>query len=294
MTAPTSPPAPTTAAVLRARVRGVLGRTMALQLPDRAAALAYYAFLAVPALVLLGLGVLGLALSRTQVDDLVGRLNGVMPADAVTLLQDAVHRSLHGGNGLRLLLVSVPLALWSATGFMGALMRALNAIEGTDETRGRVRQRLVALGMLAFTLLALVLVVGVLVVGPQIAARLGSAATWVYWVLQWPVLVAGVMLAFTGIMRLGPDVEGHISRRATVVGGVVATMAWLVISGLFSLYVNRLGAYDTTWGQVAIVVVTLTWMWLSSIALLVGALVSREIEHGTFRAPGRSPGAPPY
>jgi membrane protein len=251
---------------------------------DAAAALAYYVFLAIPAAMLLALGLFGLLAGPEAVDTLVERLGTVMPAEATTLVRDSLDRLVaNQGGSATLLSVGALLALWTTTGAMTALMRALNRAYDRDETRGFVRQRLTALAMVGFTLLAFALVLGLLVLGPHLADWIGGAVGmetlvgWVWWTAQWPILLLGLLAAFAGILYLGPNVD-HPRWRFLTPGAVLAVLIWLVASGLFAFYTSMFGSYNKTWGTAAAVVVTLVWLWLSGLALLVGAEVNAEAE----------------
>jgi membrane protein len=290
-------------------VRSVRG-TLADHATDRAAAVAYYGFLAIPAILLLTLGVFGLVATPQDVASLMDRLGQVMPQEAVTLLQDSLTRIVERqGSGLTLLGVGLVLGLWTASGAMNALMRALNGVYGREETRGFVRQRLVALGLLAWTGLAALLVLGMLVLGAPLAGWIGDATgaeglvATLWWTLQWPILIIGLLVAFAGVLYLGPDVA-HPRWRLLSIGALVTVVIWIAASGLFSLYVGMFGSYDATWGSLAAVVILLVWLWLSALALLIGAEVNAEVERSRelregqpaeerIQAPHRGSGRPP-
>jgi membrane protein len=251
---------------------------------DAAAALAYYLFLALPAAMLLALGLFGLLAGPGAVDTLVDKLGTVVPAETVTLVRDSLDRLVaNQGGSVALVAVGAVLALWTSTGAMTALMRALNRAYDREETRGFVRVRLTALAMVALTLLAFALVLGLLVLGPHLAGWVGEATgleslvDWVWWAAQWPVLLVGLLLAFAGILHLGPNVA-HPRWQFLTPGAVVAVLLWLALSGLFAAYASMLGSYNKTWGTAATVVVTLVWLWLSGLALLLGAEVNAEAE----------------
>lgn len=251
---------------------------------DAAAALAYYLFLAIPAAMLLAVGVFGLLAGPGAVDTLVERLGTVTPSEATTLVRESLDRLVaNQGGSAALVSVGALLALWTSTGAMTALMRALNRAYDRDETRGFVRQRLTALGMVALTVLAFALVLGLLVLGPHLAGWAGDAAGletlvgWVWWTAQWPILLLGLLAAFAGILYLGPNVD-HPRWRFLTPGAALAVVIWLATSGLFAAYASMFGSYNKTWGTAAGVVVTLIWLWLSGLALLVGAEVNAEAE----------------
>lgn len=251
---------------------------------DAAAALAYYLFLAIPAAMLLALGLFGLLAGPDAVDTLVERLGTVIPSEATTLVRESLDRLVaNQGGSATLVSVGAVLALWTATGAMTALMRALNRTYDREETRGFVRQRVTALAMVASILLAFGLALGLLVLGPHLARWVGEAAgmetlvAWVWWTAQWPILLAGLLASFASILYLGPNVD-HPRWRFLTPGALLAVAVWLAASGLFAAYTSLFGSYNKTWGTAAAVVVTLVWLWLSGLALLIGAEVNAEAE----------------
>jgi membrane protein len=129
---------------------------------------------------------------------------------------------------------------------------------------------------------AFLLAFGLLVLGPQASEWVGSAldqrsiVKWVWWTAEWPVLIVALLIAFGGIYRFGPDFDRPSWRLASP-GAVSALLVWLAASGGFAWYVAHFGAYNKTWGSLATVIVMLTWLWLSSLALLVGAEIDAEI-----------------
>jgi membrane protein len=173
--------------------------------------------------------------------------------------------------------------VWSVGSAMQNLMWALNSVYGRDETRGFVRRRLAAWAMALFALVGIALATGLLVLGAHLSRWVGNAVgqrtvvTVVWWVAQWPVLVGGLLVAFAGIVYLGPNLERPRWRLLSF-GAVFAVVTWLLASGAFAFYVSRFGSYNKTWGVLAAVVILLTWLWLSAVALLLGAEIDAETE----------------
>jgi membrane protein len=261
-------------------------------LTDLAAALAYYGFLAIPAVLLVVVGVFSRTAGTDTIESLIGRLEGTVPEEALTLIQDSLTRATENrSGGLVLIVVGLLLALWTATGAMNALMRGLNTVFGVEETRGFVRQKLTGLGMLLCVLLGLALTVGLLVLGPVLADKLGKtldmeeAFGWIWWSAQWPILLLGLLVAFGGVLYLGPNVELRRWRLFTP-GALVAVAVWLVASGLFAFYASQFSSYNKAWGSLAAVVIMLTWLWLSALALLFGAEINAEAERRRSVEPG--------
>jgi membrane protein len=251
---------------------------------DVAATLAYYAFLAIPAVLLVALGVFSLAAGPETIRSMIDRLEGIVPEEAIRLVEDSLTRATENrSGGLALLVVGFLLGLWTATGAMAALMRGLNRIYEREETRGFVKQRLTALAMLVCLLVAFTLSFGLLVLGPAVANWLGGAldqesvVDWAWWSAEWPILILGLLLAFSAVLYLGPNVA-HPRFRFLTPGAVVAVVSWLVASGLFAFYVSRFGSYNKAWGSLAAVIIMLTWLWLSSLTLLFGAQINAEAE----------------
>jgi membrane protein len=263
-------------------VKRALKRAKKNHITNLAAALAYYAFLAIPSTLLIVVGLFSLFGSESDVSTLVGKLNKVMPMQATTLIRESLTQmTQRHSSGAALLVVGFLLAAWSLGGAMQNVMWALNAAYDRDESRGFVSRRLTAWGMVVFALLGFALAFGLLVLGPHLSKWLGNAVgqehlvSIVWWVAQWPVLVAGLLIAFAGILYLGPNVEQH-HWRVVSFGALFAVVLWLVASGAFAFYVSRFGSYNKAWGSLAAVVIMLTWLWLSGLALLLGAEIDAE------------------
>lgn len=249
-----------------------------------AAALAYYAFLAIPSLLLVAVGVFSLLAGPNAISTVIGKLHGIMPGQATSLIHGSLTRMTQNhGAGIAVLSIGGLLAVWSLTGAMQNVMWATNVAYDRDEGRGFVRRRLTAAAMVVFGLLGFALLFGVLVLGPHLSHWIGSAVGqktlvgYAWWIAEWPLLLVGLLVAFAGIMRLGPNVR-HPKWQFLSIGAVVAILVWLVVSGAFAFYVSRFGSYNKTWGSLSAVVVMLTWLWLSSVALLFGVEVNAEAE----------------
>jgi membrane protein len=258
---------------------------MADNIPNLAAALAYYGFLAIPSLLLVAVGVFGLVADPSSVQTVVDKLGSVAPAEATSLVRDSLNRMVQQQSGANIAVVVIGslVALWSLTGAMQTVQWALNTAYEREETRGFVRRRLVALAMLIALGLAFLLVFALLVLGPALSGWIGDAIgagsvfDWLWWTAQWPVLIVGLLLAFAFVLFLGPNVE---QRRWSFLtpGSAIAVVIWLLASGGFALYVSSFGSYNKAWGSLAAVVIMLTWLWLSALALLFGAEVNAELE----------------
>ena len=249
-----------------------------------AAALAYYAFLAIPSALMIAVGVFSLVAGPHAITTLIGKLHGIIPGQATTLLDSSLRNmTQHKGAGIAVLSIGGVLALWSLTGAMQNLMWATNIAYDREESRGFLRRRFTALWMIVFALLGFALAFGVLVLGPHLSTWIGNAlgATTpvkiAWYIAEWPLLVGGLLVAFAGLMYYGPNVK-HPRWRFLSFGSVTAIVIWLLASGAFAFYASRFGSYNKTWGSLAAVVVMLTWLWLSAVALLLGAEINAEAE----------------
>jgi membrane protein len=254
-------------------------------IPNLAAALAYYAFLAIPSLLLISVGVFGLVADKDAVGKLVDRLETVAPPEALTLVRQSLERITEGqaSSGLAMIVVGSVLALWTLTGSMTTLMWALNSAYEREETRGFVKQRLTALLMVVLMLVAFVLAFGLLVLGPHVSGWIGSAVgmealvKWLWWTAQWPILILALLAVFATILYLGPNVD-HPRWSFLTLGTVTSVLVWLLASGAFAVFVGQVGSYNKAWGSLAAVIIMLTWLWISGLALLFGAEVNAESE----------------
>jgi membrane protein len=250
-----------------------------------AAALAYYSFLAIPSALLVAVGVFSLVGDEDSVSTIIDKLEGVVPQEALTLINESLDRvtERQSSSGIALVVIGSVLALWTLTGAMQTLMWALNAAYDREETRGFVKRRLTALALIVLMLLAFVLVFGLLVLGPVLSDAIGSAldldsfVQWLWWTAQWPILLLGLLLVFAAIFFLGPDVD-HPRWQFLTFGTVISVVVWLLASGAFAVFVSRFGSLDKTWGSLAAVIIMLTWLWLSGVALLFGAEINAEAE----------------
>jgi membrane protein len=126
------------------------------------------------------------------------------------------------------------------------------------------------------------LVFGLLVLGPHLERWLGDAleaqdvTSWLWWTVQWPILVAFLLLAFAIVLYLAPNV-GDKRWQIVTPGAVVALLIWLVASAGLAVYSSQFGSYEKTWGTLSAVVVTMLWLWLGAVALLFGAELNSEV-----------------
>ena len=263
-------------------------------LTDWAAALTYYGILAIfPAMIVL-VSILGLV-GESATQPLIDNLGSVAPGPAKEIFTNAIE-NLQGDQGAAGVLFVVGLvgALWSASGYVGAFMRASNAIYDMEEGRPvwktlpvRVSLTLVLLVLLAVTTLAVVLTGGLAEkVGDLIG--LGDTAVTAWNIAKWPVLLLVVSLMFALLYWAAPNVKQPGFRWVSP-GGILAVVGWLIASGAFAFYVGNFGSYNKTYGALGGVIVFLVWLWISNIMILLGAEFNAELERGRAIQAGMRP-----
>jgi membrane protein len=250
-----------------------------------ASALAYSSFFAIPAVIIVAVGLFTLVASPQDINNLISHLHGVMPAQATQLLQSSLQRSSQNAAGsIVMTLFGFVLAVWSVTGAMNSYMTALNLAYDRTDRRSFVTKRVVALKMAAILGVAFALVAVLTLFGPvvehAIASRVGPAGDVLnvaWWIAQWPILLGGLLVAFAALLYLGPDVD-HPKWEFLTPGSLVAALLWIAASGLFAVYTATFASYDKTWGSLSAVIVMLTWLWITGMALLLGAEINAEAE----------------
>jgi membrane protein len=269
--------------------KGVLTRTIREfrddNLTDWAAALTYYGILSIfPALLAL-VSILGL-IGPSATQPLVDNLSAVAPGPAKQIVTSAITnlQKSSGAAGV-LFVVGLALAIWSASGYVAAFMRASNAIYEVGEGRPiwktlppRVLTTLTLLVMLAAVAIGVTITGGL---AQQVGKLLGigNTAVTVWDIAKWPVILIVVMAMFALLYWAAPNVK-HPRFRWISPGGVLGVLIWLAASGLFAVYVANFSNYNKTYGALGGVIVFLVWLWISNIAILLGAELNAEIARG--------------
>jgi membrane protein len=250
---------------------------------DRAAALTYYGLLALFPAVLVLVSILGL-LGKSTTQQVLNNVAQIAPGGVHTFLKGVITQ-VQGRAGAAGIagIIGLVIAMWSASGYVAAFMRASNAIYDVDEGRpvwktGPVR----LLTTLALVILLVIAAAIVVLTGP-IANQVGTAfgightAVLIWDVAKWPVLLVIVSVMISILYKVSPNVR-QPSFRWVSAGGVIAVVTWLIASGLFAVYVSFSGSYNKTYGSLATVIVFLVWLWITNIAILLGAEFNAETQ----------------
>ena len=256
----------------------------------RAAQLAYYFLLALFPLLLFLTSVIGLVMGaetglRQSLFDYLGK---VLPDSASQLVTTTVFEVTNSSGGGKIAF-GILAALWAASNGMGAITQALNIAYDVEETRTWWKQRLTAIGLtVALSLLiisALVLVLYGGRIADYIALSYGMGETFaIAWkVVQWPIVLAFVLLAFALIHYFAPDVRDQKWVWVTP-GAVLGVTLWLMVSFSFRVYLHFFDSYSKTYGALGAVIVLMLWLYLTGAAILIGGEVNSEIEHAAAKA----------
>lgn len=251
-----------------------------------AAGVTFYALLALFPAIAAFVSIYGLFADPAAIEGHLALLADFLPGGALEVIAEQVKRIAGAGEttlGVTLL-GSLAVSLWSANAGMKAMFDALNVAYDEDEKRGFIA--LTAQSLL-FTVLAILFLIGAIaavVIVPVLlnVVGLGGLGEVVLKWARWPLLLAGVVLALAVLYRFGPSRDEPKWRWVTWGSGIAAVL-WVAGSILFSWYAENFGSYNETYGSLGAVVGFMTWIWLSTTVILIGAELNAELEHQTAR-----------
>jgi membrane protein len=269
--------------------RAIYSRFGEVQLTDRAAAQTYYAILSLFPGLLVTVAVLALVGQYPQTyESIVNTLRDAAPGTAVDTINSALRDALSNrGHAGALLVIGLLLALYSASGAMGAAVRSLEAINRAEGGRSFLPNLGVRVGLTALvTILIAISFLAVVVAGPLIGAIADAAGfpTFIKGVvgyLRWPIGVLALLFAFALVYALGPRRGPRAnarSLRSVLPGAAVGSLLWFAVSLLFTAYVSHFGSYDKTYGTLGAMISLLIWLWLGNLAFLLGAMFNAEVQ----------------
>jgi membrane protein len=268
-------------------------------LTDLAAALTYYGILSIfPGIIVL-VAVLGLA-GRSTVDNVKAVIGDAAPGEAAKLVTDAIGRVADSpATASVAAILGLLVAFWSASRYVGAFMRASNTIYDVPEGRPIWKTLPIRLGVTAVVGILLVISALIVVFTGELAELtgerlgVGSIAVTVWNIVKWPVLLILVSQMFAILYWASPNAR-HGGFRWASPGGIVAVVSWLIVSGLFAVYLANFASYNETYGSLAGVIIFLVWLWITNIAILLGAEVDAELKRERAILAGHPADKEPY
>jgi len=277
---------------------GVLKRTFTEfkddNLTDWAAALTYYGVLSIfPALIVL-VSVLGL-IGSSATQPLIDNLGSVAPGPAKDIFTSAI-KNLQGNSGASgvFFIIGLAAAIWSASGYVSAFMRASNAIYDMEEGRPiwkalpvRVGLTVLLMVLTAISAVAVTLSGGLAQQAGNVIG-LGDTAVQVWNIAKWPILVLFVSFMFAVLYWAAPNVKQPGFKWLSP-GSILAVIGWIIASVAFAFYVANFGSYNKTYGALAGPIIFLVWLWISNIMILLGAEFNAELERGRAIESGMRP-----
>ncbi len=282
---------------------GVLKRTIREfkedNLTDWAAALTYYGVLSLFPMLIVLVSILGLVgTSATQ--PLIDNLGAVAPGPAKDIFTSAIEnlQSNQGAAGVAFV-IGLVAALWSASGYVAAFMRASNSIYDVEEGRPIWKTAPIRLGVTLVLVVLLVLCAIMVVFTGSLAQKvgdvigLGDTFVTVWDIAKWPVLLVLVSFMFAVLYWASPNAKQPGFPWVSP-GGIVGVVVWIIASAAFAFYVANFGSYNKTYGALAGVIVFLVWLWISNIAVLLGAEFNAELERGRQIAKGHPEDREPF
>lgn len=291
---PTALPHGSWTAVLRRTVREFKDD----ELTDRAAALTYYGVLSIfPALLVL-VSLIGLA-GQDATQALIGNLGEAAPGSVREILTNAITNLQRSQNAAgRIAIVSLATALWSASGYVAGFIRASNAIYDVPEGRPVWKTLPIRVGVTALMMVLLAAsAIGVVVSG-GVAREIGElfglsdTAVMIWNIAKWPVLLFIVATMFAILYWASPNVRQGF--RWVTPGGLFAIGLWVIASAAFAFYVANFASYNKIYGSLAGVIIFLVWLWISNMAILLGAELNAELERSRAMAAGHPENVEPY
>jgi len=263
-------------------LRRTIGQFQEDNLTDWAAALTYYGILSIFPMLIALVSILGLA-GDSATQPLIDNISELTPGPAREIFTSAIENIQKSGSAAGVLfVVGLATALWSASGYVAAFMRASNVIYDVEEGRPVWKTLPVRLGVtVVLVVLLAVTGIGVTLTGglaEQVGNLLGvgDTAVSVWQIAKWPVLLLVVSFMFAFLYWAAPNVKQPGFKWITP-GGLLAVILWVVASALFAFFVANFASYNKTYGALGGVVTFLVWLWISNLALLLGAELNAEL-----------------
>jgi membrane protein len=248
---------------------------------DLAAMMTYYVIFALFPFAVFLVTIVLLVLPQDVLEQGFKMLAVALPGDVSSFWVDQLHRlesSAHGGFAI----IGFTIAIWSASRGAAALQTALNEIHEVKETRSWLRVQVTAIGITLLVSVLILVALALLIAGPAIGHfivdrfGLGAVFDWSYNIGRWIVAALLVMFVWACLYYFLPNIKRKF--RWVTPGAIAGVLLWLLASRGFILYTDLFGSYDKTYGTLGGVIVFLTWLWLSCMALLIGGEIDDAMD----------------
>ena len=238
-------------------------------------------------------GLYGLLADVSDAQRHLQMLSAILPGGVITLVGDQMIRAAAGkAGGLSMAaLGGLALSIWSANGAMKAVITGLNVAYDEHERRGFFRKTATSLGFTLGFLAFILGAVAVLAVQAGLDSHRGPRTAMTFAAIAWPLVLLGLISGLALLYRYGPS-RDRVQWRWISWGSVIVALAWVATSTLFSAYVANFGRFDKTYGPLGAVIGFMTWTWISSLVVLLGAELNSEIEHQTAKDTTTGPPQP--
>jgi membrane protein len=251
-----------------------------------AAEAAYHFFFSLFPFLLFATSLIGIFLDeRSTITWVMDQMARVVPDQALSLVRGVVEDVVFSNSNSGLISLGLLLTAWSGSNVFRSLMDTLNLAYDVEEQRPFWKRLLLSVGAIVVLGALMIVASTVMLGGPEILEWLGrrlhlpTGKIDLWMVLQYPIAFVLLVLAFFMIYRFLPNLKQ--SAKQILVGSLVATVLWLVVTLLFRLYVTNFGSYNKTYGTIGAVIVVLTWMYLTMLVILVGGELNAELHRGT-------------
>jgi membrane protein len=244
----------------------------------------YYVLLALfPGLAAL-VSIYGLIANPATIASTINSLSGMVLPSAQKLISDELHQLVstsHGALGFGAI-IGILIALYSASRGMSGMISALDIAYGQEEKRSFIRFNLLALALTVGLLIGGIIALALVAILPAVLSSIGASGIikTIIYIFEWPVLIALMMGMLAVLYRYAPD-RDEPRWAWTSPGAIAASVLWVIVSILFSIYVAHFGNYNKTYGSLGAVVVLMTWLWLTAYLVLLGAEINGESERQT-------------
>lgn len=253
------------------------------KLMDWAKVMTYQSIFALFPMLLIGVSILGFVGQGQLYEDMLAKVREVAPESLVQPIEDFLSSATTAGGASIALALSLLVALNAASGALGAAGTSLNVVLGVQEERGLVRRKATSIGWTLVLIVLIALALMMVFLGGPLAGwafdqiGVGGTAVTAWTFIRWPLAAVVLMLAWAIIYRFAPDGDER-SFRFISPGAVIGVVLWLAASLAFFFYVSNFGSYNRTYGAFATAIILLLWLWISNLALLLGAAINAVID----------------